>query len=153
MSAGNRIAIIAVGLVAAILAFVALRPADDDTAPSDTVPTTTVAQTSTALTHVATATATATTVTREVESETIRVQGGQPVGGVEDISADKGERVRITVTADTADEVHLHGYDIEREVGPGKPAVFAFTANLEGVFEMELHSSETPIASLSVEPD
>jgi hypothetical protein len=48
--------------------------------------------------------------------------------------------------------VHLHGYDIERPVGPGEPATLRFRADLEGIFEMELHGSGTQIAELEVRP-
>lgn len=148
MTAGNRIAIVAVGLVAAILAFVALQPADDENAVS---------------TATATATATATTPTGattaasapepEPETFTVRVRGGQPVGGVQTISAQRGDDIRIRVTADAPEEVHLHGYDVERPVGPGQPAIFEIDdANLEGIFEIELHGSAVQIANLRVAP-
>lgn len=150
MSAGNRIAIVAVGLVAAILAFVALRPADDEENASTT---TTATQTATTTTATTAATTTAAT-TAGPRTSTVRVEGGQPVGGVKTISVTKGDDVRIRVTADAPEEVHLHGYDIEKPVGPGQPAVFTIqNADLEGIFEIELHGSAVQIASLRVNPD
>jgi hypothetical protein len=66
---------------------------------------------------------------------------------------EKGERVRIAVrTADTTDEVHLHGYDLTRSLAPGRPARFRFVAKNTGVFEMELHHGPTQIAELRVGP-
>lgn len=86
-------------------------------------------------------------------SASIEVKGGEPVGGVKDVSARKGERVSMVVSSpDYAGEIHLHGYDLSREVAPGKPARFAFTAAQEGVFEMEIEATSTPIASLTVHP-
>jgi hypothetical protein len=35
--------------------------------------------------------------------------------------------------------LHLHGYDIETRVAPGKPAVTAFAARLTGRFPVEIH--------------
>lgn len=151
MSAGNRIAIIAVGFVAAILAFVALQPADED----DTTAATTTTATATAAATTATATTTPPTTTAAPagpETFTVRVEGGQPVGGVEEIEVEKGDDIRIRVTADAPEEVHLHGYDVEKPVGPGEPAVFTFEADLEGIFEIELHGTATEIASLRVNP-
>ncbi|MFA9272267.1 MAG: hypothetical protein ACEQSX_16245 [Baekduiaceae bacterium] len=151
MSAGNRIAIIAVGFVAAVLAFVALRPADEETTSSTTTTATTAERTTTTP-----ATAVATTVrpatTPGPETSTITVKGGQPVGGVREIEAERGDEIRIRVTADAPEEVHLHGYDIEKPVGPGEPAVFNVDANLEGIFEIELHGSAVQIGSLQVSP-
>jgi FtsP/CotA-like multicopper oxidase with cupredoxin domain len=147
MSTGNRIAIIAVGFVAAILAFVALRPADEE----QTASTATTAATATATTTPTAATTTATKPKPDVA--TVRVRGGQPVGGVKTITAKKGDDIRFRVTADAPEEVHLHGYDVEKPVGPGQPAVFTISdASLEGIFEIELHGSAAQIANLRVEP-
>ena len=54
----------------------------------------------------------------------------------------KGDTVRIVITTDAPDELHLHGYDIEREAAPGQPARFRFKANAEGEFVLESHTAE-----------
>jgi hypothetical protein len=86
------------------------------------------------------------------EPTRIRVKGGEPVGGVEKIDVENGDRVMIDVSADVADHAHLHGYDIEKDVGPGQTAKFRFKADIEGVFELELHDSGGQIAELTVNP-
>jgi hypothetical protein len=83
---------------------------------------------------------------------TIRVEGGQPVGDVKTLTYRNGDRIRLRVVADTSDEVHVHGFDIEREVTPSEPARFDFKADIEGRFDVELHSSDTKIALLEVRP-
>ena len=83
---------------------------------------------------------------------TITIKDGQPVGGIADLSFDQGEDVRFVVDSDTADEVHVHGYDIGEDVEAGGTVKFDFPADLEGVFEVELHGSETQIAELTVNP-
>ena len=50
--------------------------------------------------------------------------------------------MRIVVSADAEDDLHLHGYDIEKTAAPGKPARFDFDASIEGQFEMESHTAE-----------
>lgn len=85
-------------------------------------------------------------------AQRIRVVGGQPAGGVKRIAVEKGETVRIVVTSDSSDEVHLHGYDVIRDVAPGRPARFQLRARLEGIFEMELEGGHVPIAQLRVSP-
>ena len=82
----------------------------------------------------------------------VSVVGGEPDGGVAEIDAKDGQRVRIKVTTDAPHEVHLHGYDIEKSAAPGSPAVLAFTADIQGVFEIELEDTGTQIAKLSVSP-
>lgn len=58
--------------------------------------------------------------------------------------------VTITVTADSAQEVHLHGYDIKANASPGTPAVITFTAKAPGVFEVELEKTSTKLFDLAV---
>jgi len=87
----------------------------------------------------------------------IQIRGGQVVGGPGDIKVKKGDQVTIVVSADAPDDVHLHGYDIEKSVAPGQPATFEFTADIEGIFEMESHKAEDEgrdplLAKLTVEP-
>ena len=76
---------------------------------------------------------------------------------MQEIEAKKGETVRIVVTSDADDEIHLHGYDITRTPAPGKPGRFSFKADIEGVFEIESHVAEDAgreplIATLTVRP-
>lgn len=49
--------------------------------------------------------------------------------------------VRLLVTADVADEVHVHGYDIKADIEPPCPAVVDFEARIPGSVEVELESS------------
>ncbi len=83
---------------------------------------------------------------------TITVRGGQPVGGVTDLTYNQGEQVRFKVDSDVADEIHLHGYDISKEVDAGGSVTFDFNAELEGIFEVELEQRAVPIAEMTVEP-
>src|SRR5262245_50113913 len=71
---------------------------------------------------------------------TIVIEGGKPVGGIAEISVNEGERVRFKVESDVSDEVHLHGYDIGKDVEAGGSVTFDFPATIEGVFEAELES-------------
>jgi hypothetical protein len=50
-----------------------------------------------------------------------------------------GEHVHISVTSDHADEVHVHGYDIEKEVSASGTVTIDFTADIPGQFEVEAH--------------
>ena len=59
-------------------------------------------------------------------------------------------KVRLEVTADRTDEVHLHGYDRKVDIGPGKPAVLEFTADVPGVFEVELEEAGLKLVELQV---
>ncbi|MYB28660.1 MAG: hypothetical protein F4X38_05910 [Acidimicrobiaceae bacterium] len=76
-----------------------------------------------------------------VQTITVDVAGGAPVGGVQRVEVDLGSVVALMVTSDIAEEVHVHGYDILRAVSEGHPARFAFTAEIPGVLEVELEDS------------
>jgi len=154
VSNGVRIGLLLGTVVVLVLAFVLLSPGDDEDSDTANAPTATVPATTTASPGAEPA-ATTTTPARPPAPapERIRVRGGQPVGGVRTITVENGDRVRIRVSStDTADEIHLHGYDTYADVAPGRSARFSFTANLEGIFEIELHGSGTQIGKLVVEP-
>ena len=83
---------------------------------------------------------------------TIRVRNGKPVGGITKLVYTKGDQIQITVVSNVADEVHLHGYDIGKDVKAGGSVTFDLPASIEGVFEMELESRSEQIAELRVNP-
>jgi hypothetical protein len=82
----------------------------------------------------------------------IVVRDGEPVGGVARLEYERGERVRFTVRSDTAEEVHVHGYDIAKDVPANGSVRFGFAADFEGVFEVELEGTHVQIAELRIEP-
>lgn len=67
------------------------------------------------------------------------------------VRIDLGEKVRIRVEADRNEEVHLHGYDLSKDVAPGRPAVLDFTADAPGVFEVELEQARLKLFELQVQ--
>ncbi len=68
------------------------------------------------------------------------------------IKVKKGNRVLIVVSSDEPEKVHLHGYEIERDITPSRPGRFAFTAKNEGAYELESHTTEKKLATLQVRP-
>jgi len=83
---------------------------------------------------------------------TIVVRDGEPVGGVRELSFYSDEAIRFRVSSDTAQEVHLHGYDVAKEVEPGGSVAFDVPADIAGIFEAELEDSEQQIARVTVRP-
>jgi hypothetical protein len=80
-----------------------------------------------------------------------KVTGNQVETASRRVRIDLGQKVRVQVEADRADEVHVHGYDLKGDVAPGKPAVIDFTANVPGVFEVELEESGLKLFELQVQ--
>lgn len=83
---------------------------------------------------------------------TIVIKHGKPVGGIADLTYNKGEQIRFKVDSDVADEVHMHGYDIMKDVKAGGSVSFDFPATIEGVFEAELEGRKEQILELTVNP-
>jgi hypothetical protein len=81
----------------------------------------------------------------------IHVEGGH-VSGPERVEVTQGETVRLQVTADVSDEVHVHGYDVHAEVTPDEPAEIELTADVAGIFEVELEEAGTLLTELEVAP-
>lgn len=68
----------------------------------------------------------------------------------ERLEIDQGTVVELVVTGDVTDEVHLHGYEVLVPIAPGEPARLVFTADVPGVFELELERSGTLLAQVQV---
>jgi len=83
---------------------------------------------------------------------TIVVENGEPVGGVQELEYSAGDQVRFKVESDVADEIHVHGYDLMKDVPAGGKVAFSFPAEIEGIFEVELEGRKEQIAELRVNP-
>jgi heme/copper-type cytochrome/quinol oxidase subunit 2 len=80
-----------------------------------------------------------------------KVTGDQVETASRRVRVSRGEKVRIQVEADHAEEVHVHGYDLKKDVAPGRPAVIEFTADAPGVFEVELEEAALRLFELQVQ--
>lgn len=78
----------------------------------------------------------------------IRDDGMRP----EEVSVREGDRVTLGIKSDRSVEIHVHGYDLEREVEPGETIDLSFEADLTGRFPVEDHETEEELGVLLVEP-
>jgi hypothetical protein len=115
--------------------------------------TTTVASTTTTASAEPTSTGEPTTTTAGFSGTLIeaKVTGDRVDTASRRVRVSRGEKVRIQVEADHAEEVHVHGYDLKKDVAPGKPAVIEFTADAQGVFEVELEEAALRLFELQVQ--
>jgi hypothetical protein len=120
MSGNRRLLIGVVGIVAVVAAFLIARSGSSDSAPSTT------------------------------GNAVIVIKNGKPVGGVKQLKVKKGGTVSFTVNSDTADEIHVHGYDFHKDVEKGGSVHFDFPATISGEFVIELESRGEQIAALEV---
>jgi hypothetical protein len=142
-------------LLAVLVSAVALTGCGgDDTAATDTT-TVEPPVTTTAPTETETPTPAATTPKPTQPKPTtvrIRVVGGVPQGGIARPKVKQGDRVVIFVRSDTGESVHMHGYDLEKPITPGRPVRLPLTATIPGRFEVELHHPDALLAVLTVTP-
>jgi hypothetical protein len=142
MSKGQRFTFLAIAAVIAIVAVVVLAGGGDDESGEQAA---------------ATATPSATAEPQEASPQETATPTPEPppllrAGKVTKLKATEGETVRFRVRSDTDEEIHVHAYDIEREVPAGKTITVSFKATITGIVEIEFHGSEEQIGELTVEP-
>jgi hypothetical protein len=145
MSKGQRFTFLAIAAVIAIVAVVVLAGSDGDE-PADSGEQ-----------AAATATPSATAEPQEASPQETATPTPEPApllraGKVTKLEATEGETVRFRVRSDTDEEIHVHAYDITRDIPAGKTVNVAFEATITGIVEIEFHGSGEQIAELTVEP-
>jgi hypothetical protein len=142
-STASKVVLLVVLVAAAVGGFVVLSGDDDDSGSDTTTEATN-----------------ATTTTGNVPAPptaSITVKGGEPVGGPAEVEVTKGDEVTLEISSDADGEVHVHGYEIEKPIKAGATVKVAFTADIDGKFEIEQHFEsgephEVQIAELTVQP-
>lgn len=148
MSRGQRFTFLAIAVVIAIVAVVVLADSsEDDSEPGQAAATATPTSTPEE-TAEGTATPTAT------PTPTPRPQPPLLTAGrVRELEFTEGDTIRFRVRSDADEEIHVHCYDITREVPAGETVTVSFKADITGICEVEFHGSGEPIAELKVEPE
>jgi len=113
-----------------------------------TAPTTTTVAPTTTTEATTTTIAATTTTSRPID---VFYEGGQVVGPGR-FTFPLGEEVSIMALADVDDEIHVHGYDLFFTALAGVPIEIALTADVPGIFEVEMESSHTLLFELEVTP-
>jgi hypothetical protein len=143
----------AVMLVAAAASALALSGCGDDDTQTVTTTESPPAATTTGVTTTEDTTPAQTTpATPKPRAITIVVDQGQPRGGIQRPRIEQGEKIVLVIRSDAGEEVHVHGYDVERELTPGKTLRIPITATIPGRFEVELHHPDVLLAVLEVRP-
>jgi hypothetical protein len=143
----TRLLIVAAAVVVAAGLFVVLRPDSDEGVTATTLTqATTTSPTVTEPSVPAPPRPPAPPPTAQVR---ITVRDGRPVGGIRQVTVARGRRVVLIVTSDVADHIHLHGYDVIRDVVPGKPTRLTFRATIVGTVEVELEDRGVPLARVT----
>jgi FtsP/CotA-like multicopper oxidase with cupredoxin domain len=144
---------LAVAVVIAIVAVVLLSSGGDDDEPETTGATATA-------TPAATDTPAAEGTVEETETATptpTATPRPEPpllqTGKVTKLRFDEGDTVRFRVASPSDEEIHVHGYDVTKQIPASKPTNVSFPADITGIFEIEFHGSGEQIGQLRVDPD
>ena len=148
MSKGQRLTFLTIAAVIAIVAVVVLAGGGDEGSgdPGQQA--------------AATATPSATEEAEEASPQETETPTPEPTpkpppllraGKVTKIEFKEGQTVRFRVRSATDEEIHVHAYDIEREVPAGKTISVAFKATITGIVEIEFHGSGEQIGELRVD--
>jgi hypothetical protein len=81
----------------------------------------------------------------------VAVKDGKVVPPTHRVKLAKGTVVRLLVTSDQADEVHVHGYDVLQDLPAGRQVTLEFTADQSGVFEVETEKAGLQLVQLEVQ--
>ena len=88
----------------------------------------------------------------EVIAVDLVVVGGKRVSGPNLIKLKRDDVLVLTVVSDRADNLHIHGYDLQLDLHAGRPASLRFTARRTGRFGFELHRSGQELGVLEIYP-
>jgi FtsP/CotA-like multicopper oxidase with cupredoxin domain len=145
MSQRQRFTFLAIAIVIAVVAIVVLAGgSDDENEPGGTAATATATPTETAESPGEESTPTPTPTPKPPPLLT--------ADRVTKLEATEGETVKFRVRSDEPEEVHVHGYNIAKDIEPGQTVTMSFKADINGSFEIEFEHSHTQIAELKVEP-
>jgi hypothetical protein len=151
----RRVALIAAALGLLVSLYFALRPDDEEPVGAGTTAVTTTAPATTETQPPATDAEPppppTTTAPEPPDVVTIRIN--VPAGTAPEVrrlSVRQGRQVKLVVSSELTDHVHVHGYDLMADVAPHAPATIEFTASAPGRFEIELEDKGLQIAELEV---
>ena len=82
----------------------------------------------------------------------LAAKGGQPVSGTQVFKLKRDDEVTLTVVSDRADELHVHGYDLQLKLEPNQAQTVKFVAKRTGRFNIELHKSGAELGVLEIYP-
>ena len=83
----------------------------------------------------------------------VSVTGDEVTTADDRVEVEVGQTVRIAVTCDVAEEVHVHGFDLMLDVEPGVPGQLEFQVTPDpgpGLYEVELEGSGLLLFQLEV---
>jgi hypothetical protein len=85
----------------------------------------------------------------EVTVVEVTVSGGSVSTPQGRVDVEVGAPVRLVVTSDTDDELHVHGVDIEQPLVAGQATVLEFVPTEPGLYDVETHDSHLLLVQIA----
>jgi heme/copper-type cytochrome/quinol oxidase subunit 2 len=147
MSRAQRLSFLGIAVVIAIVAIVVLADSSEDPAapPADNADATATATPTEGASAADTPTPTPTPTPKP---QPPLLDGSKVVK----LEFTEGDTVQFRVKSDVAEEVHVHGYNIAKDLEPGQMTTVSFPASITGIFEIEYEHAKQQIAELRVNP-
>ena len=80
----------------------------------------------------------------------VRVKGRQVTPRPSTVDLAVGERLTLTVTADRDNVLHIHGFDVEKDLVAGRPLTVTLTGRQPGTYDVETHEPELRLLRIAV---
>ena len=148
MSRAQRFTFLGIAAVIAVLAVVLIGGGKDESETPTTTSQTTPTPTPDEPEPVETATPTSTPTATPTPEPPPLLEGGK----VTKLRFTEGDTVTFRVVSDVPEEVHVHGYDIAKDLEPGKVVTVSFKGDITGIFEIEYEHAGEQIGQLRVDP-
>jgi len=148
MSRAQRFTFLGIAAVIAVLAVVLIGGGKDESETPTTTSQTTPTPTPDEPEPDETATPTSTPTATPTPEPPPLLEGGK----VTKLRFKEGDTVTFRVVSDVPEEVHVHGYNIAKDLEPGKVVTVSFKGDITGIFEIEYEHAGEQIGQLRVDP-
>lgn len=80
----------------------------------------------------------------------VTIKGNKVTPAPSTVKLGIGETLTLTVTSDHDDQLHVHGFDVEKALPAGTPVSVELTGKTPGVYEVETHHPELRLLKIAV---
>ena len=87
---------------------------------------------------------------KDVPPQTFELSVTSPDAPTQKVEVALGAELTLRITTPVDDAVHVHGYEIEKDLPAGQPTDIVFVANMAGSYEVESHITDAVWLTLVV---
>ncbi len=80
----------------------------------------------------------------------VSVRGATVTPAPSTVQLGVGQTLVLTVSSDHADDVHAHGFEVEKSIAKGGSVTLVLTGSQPGVYEVEMHHPAVTLLKIAV---